>query len=78
MMSEPLEEERCLAPWLETIGLRVLPLLAVAAALYLFLVYGALVALMAIFAFLLIWYAGTAIFRLIKRSQRREKGRPRL
>jgi hypothetical protein len=75
MTFNPPEEERGLAPWLETIGLRMLPFLAVAAALYLFLVYGALVALMAIFVFLLVWYTGTLIYRVIKKSRNSKKNR---
>ena len=70
-MSRDPRDEPGIAPWLEAFVLKLLPFLAVAAALYLFLVYGALVALMAIFVFLLAWYIGTLILKIAKKSSRR-------
>jgi fatty acid desaturase len=69
-MSRNPEEEKSLAPWLEAFALKVLPFMGVAAALYLFLVYGALVALMAIFVFLLVWYLGVFALRIAKKLRK--------
>ena len=55
------------APFLESLGVKLLPLLAALVSLYLFLVYGALVALMAIFLFVVAIFGIMLIIRLIKK-----------
>lgn len=63
-------EEKGLAPWLEKIGLKLIPLLAVAALLYLFLTQGVLVALMAFLWFVLLCYLGSLFIKVIKRIKK--------
>ena len=63
-------EEKGLAPWLEKIGLKLIPFLAVAALLYLFLTRGVLVALMAFLWFVLLCYLGALSIKVIKRIRK--------
>ena len=61
-------EEKSLASWLEKTGLKLVPLLAVALLLYLFLKWGVIIALAAFLCIAVLSSLGGLLFRLLKRS----------
>ncbi len=63
-------EEKSLAPWLEKIGLKLIPFLAVGALLYLFLTQGVMVALTVFLCLAVLSYLGALLIGVIKRSRK--------
>jgi hypothetical protein len=60
-------EEKSLAPWLERIGLKLVPFLAVAALITLFLTQGVLIALTAFLLFAVLYYLGSWFIKVFKK-----------
>ena len=60
-------EEKSLAPWIEKIGLKLIPILAVAALITLFLTHGVLVALTAFLLFAVLYYLGSWFIKVFKK-----------
>ncbi len=64
-------EEKHISPWLENLGIKLLPLLFAAGALFVFLKYGALIALMMIFSGVVASYISVLAAKGINRLRRK-------
>ena len=64
-------EEKHISPWLENLGIKLLPLLFAAGALFVFLKYGALIALMMIFSGVVAFYIVVFTVKGIKTLKRK-------
>ncbi len=64
-------EEKHISLWLENLGIKLIPFLLAAGALFIFLKYGALIALMTIFSGIVAFYITVLAVKGIKKLRRK-------